>query len=204
MLLLSAGAGINIHEEITLKNFKKGIGAAFLSLAFVMGLVAATSGTAQAQYRNDGRYGRDSKEARKEQKRIWKQRRKQQREARREDRRDGVYNNGQYGRNDGYRNDGYYGNNRGYGNNGGYDQAELNSGYQQGLQTGASDGQRRQSYDPQRSRHFKNAANQAFREGFVRGYDEGYRQYASNGGYNNGSNNGGGLGAILGGILGQR
>lgn len=196
-------AGIYIHEEITLKNFKKGIGAAFLSLAFVLTLVVATSGTTHAQYRNDdGRYGRDSKEARKEQKRIWKQRRKQRREARREDRRDGVYNDGRYGRNDGYGNDGYYGNNGGYGNNG-QDQAELNRGYQQGLQTGASDGQRNQSYDPQRSRYFKNASTQAFREGFVRGYDQGYRQYAGNGGYNNGSGNGGGLGAILGSILGR-
>lgn len=199
---ITSSAGIYIHEEITLKNFKKGISAAFLSLAFVLALVVTTSGTAQAQYRNDdGRYGRDSKEARKEQKRIWKQRRKQRREARRDDRRDGVYNDGRYGRNDGYGNDGYYGNNGGYGQQ---DQAELNRGYQQGLQTGASDGQRNQSYDPQRSRHFKNASTQAFREGFVRGYDQGYRQYAGNGGYNNGSNNGGGLGAILGSILGQR
>jgi hypothetical protein len=42
----------------------------------------------------------------------------------------GVYGNG------GYRNDGYYGKG-GYRNNGYYNNQELNSGYQQGLNTGA-------------------------------------------------------------------
>ena len=73
----------------------------------------------------------------------------------------------------GYRNDGYYG---------GYNNQELNRGYQQGIETGASDGQKGQSYSPERSRHYRNASTQEFREGFVRGYDEGYRQYA-NGNY---------------------
>ncbi len=41
-----------------------------------------------------------------------------------------------------------------------------------GLNTGASDGQRGQSYNPQRSRTYKNASTQAFREGFVHGYDQ--------------------------------
>ncbi|MGI9168067.1 MAG: hypothetical protein ACR2G5_17090 [Pyrinomonadaceae bacterium] len=50
-----------------------------------------------------------------------------------------------------------------------------------GLNTGASDGQRGQSYNPQRSRKYKNASTQAFREGFVHGYDQGYRQYSRNG-----------------------
>lgn len=101
------------------------------------------------------------------------------------------YGNGRYG------NDGRYGNGR-YGN-GGYNSADLNRGYQQGIETGSSDARRGQSYDPQRSRHYRNASTQAFREGFVRGYDAGYRQY--NGGYRN--NSGIGIGDILGGILGR-
>lgn len=102
------------------------------------------------------------------------------------------YGNGRYG------NDGRYGRG-GYGN-GGYNNAELNRGYQQGIETGSSDARRGQSYDPQRSRHYRNASTQAFREGFVRGYDAGYRQYA-NGTYRN--NSGIGIGDILGGILGR-
>ncbi len=106
--------------------------------------------------------------------------------------------NGGYG-NGGYGNDGYYGNGRS--GNGGYNNNyELNRGYQQGIQTGASDGQRGQSYSPQRSRYYQNASSQVFREGFVRGYDQGYRQYSRNGSYR--TNNG--IGNILGGILGRR
>ena len=166
-----------------MKNFGKGIGGALLSLAFVFGIVAATSVTASAQYRNDDDYYRrgNSDRYRKEQKKEWKRRRK---EARRDAR---------LRRNGDWRNDGYY---DPYGRNGGYSQVELDRGYQQGLETGASDGQRGQSHDPQRSRHFRNASTQAFREGFVRGYDQGYRQYA---GYRNQGN--GGWGNILGGIL---
>lgn len=100
----------------------------------------------------------------------------------------GRYENGGYG-------------NGGYGNGGYNNNADLNRGYQQGIETGASDGQRGQSYSPQRSRHYQNASTQAFREGFVRGYDQGYQQY-SNGG--NRSSNGGGIADILGGILGGR
>ena len=45
---------------MNMKNFGKGIGGALLSLAFVLGMIVATSGTAEAQYRNDDRYyGRD-------------------------------------------------------------------------------------------------------------------------------------------------
>ena len=64
----------------------------------------------------------------------------------------------------------------------------MNQGYQYGLNTGASDAQRGQSYSPQRSRYYRNASSQAFRQGFVRGYDQGYRQYAGydNGRYGNG------------------
>ena len=81
----------------------------------------------------------------------------------------------------------------------------LNQGYQAGLNTGASDAQRGQSYSPQRSHYYKDASSQQFRNGFVQGYNAGYRQY---GGYNNNGdyrtgNNGSGIGNIIGGILGR-
>jgi hypothetical protein len=99
-----------------------------------------------------------------------------------------------------YDNGGVY-NNRGVYNN--TNQVELNRGYQQGLQTGASDAQRGQSYNPERSRYYRNPSSLEFREGFVRGYEQGYRQYdgyGRNGTYDNG---GTGIGSILGGILGR-
>src|SRR6476469_942777 len=75
--------------------------------------------------------------------------------------------------------------NRSYG---GYNNQQVQQGCQYGVNTGASDAQRRQTYSPQRSRYYRDASTQAFREGFVRGYDQGYRQYAGNygnGGYRN-------------------
>jgi len=75
--------------------------------------------------------------------------------------------------------------NRSYG---GYNNQQVQQGFQYGVNTGASDAQRRQTYSPQRSRYYRDASTQAFREGFVRGYDQGYRQYAGNygnGGYRN-------------------
>ena len=73
----------------------------------------------------------------------------------------------------------------------GYDQAAFNQGYQSGVSTGASDGRRGQSYNPERSHYYRNAkgyrgSQQAFREGFLRGYAEGYRQYSYNRGRNYG------------------
>src|SRR6185295_17081523 len=75
--------------------------------------------------------------------------------------------------------------NRSYG---GYNNQQVQQGFQYGMNTGASDAQRRQTYSPQRSRYYRDASSQAFRDGFVRGYDQGYRQYAdayNNGGYRN-------------------
>ena len=114
----------------------------------------------------------------------------------------GGYNNGTYN-NGTYNNGGY--NNDGYNNGGNANQMALNQGYQAGVQTGASDAQRGQSYSPQRSHYYKDARSQAFRDGFVRGYDAGFRQYAgnNNGGYNRTGNTGGGIGDILGQILGR-
>src|SRR5205823_12442758 len=78
----------------------------------------------------------------------------------------------------------------------GYDNQQLQQGYQYGVSTGAADAQRGQSYSPQRSRYYRDASSGAFRDGFTRGYDEGYRQYSDsyrNGGYrNNGSYGNGG------------
>jgi hypothetical protein len=78
----------------------------------------------------------------------------------------------------------------------------MNQGYQNGLNTGARDAQRGQSYNPQRSHFYREASSQAFREGFMQGYDQSYRQYAgNNGGYRR--NTGSGIGNILGGIFGR-
>src|SRR5882724_10387823 len=113
---------------------KKTLGGALIALAFVFGIIATTSTTADAQWRN--------------------------------------------------------------GNYGGYNSQQLQQGYQYGVNTGASDAQRRQGYSPQRSHYYRNASSQAFREGFVRGYDQGYRQYArsGNGGYGRGGYGNGGYG----------
>jgi len=73
-------------------------------------------------------------------------------------------------------------------------------GYRNGLATGASDAQRGQSFNPQRSHFYRNGSDgynsrygnrdqykQVFRNAFVQGYREGYQQY---GGYNRRGNNG--------------
>src|SRR4030095_16772376 len=110
-----------------------------------------------------------------------------------------------YRRNDDrYRRDDRYGYNNSY-------QIARQQGYNAGVNTGASDAQRGQSYSPQRSHYWREARTQAFRSGFEQGYDQGFRQYAyQNGGYNNGGYGNGGyrtgntvnvLGAILGQIL---
>ena len=91
-----------------------------------------------------------------------------------------------YGRNrdDRYRRGGY---------NNGYDR-----GYQDGFSTGASDAQRGQSFNPERSHYYRNATDgydryygdkeaykEAYRDGFVRGYESGFRRYS---GHNRGNN----------------
>jgi hypothetical protein len=78
-------------------------------------------------------------------------------------------------------------------NNGnyGYEQARQ-QGYSYGLNVGAADAQRGQSYNPQRSRYWKNATEgsssygnrgqykQIFRNAFEQGYREGFQRYAFN------------------------
>jgi hypothetical protein len=193
-----------------MKNFGRGIGGALLSLAFVFGIVAVAGNTAQAQYRNNGRYDRrDHDNDRSDRNRDWRRRRDDDDWRRNRDwNRRRVYNSRVYngrvynGRvyNGGVYNNGRYG---GYGNYG-YSQQELNRGYQQGLNTGSSDARRGQSYSPERSHFYRDRDySQAFKEGFVRGYDQGYRQYAGygNGRYGNRGYNNGVWGNILGGIL---
>jgi hypothetical protein len=131
-----------------MKNLRKMIGGAILTLAVIFGLSTATSMTAHAQYRvdRDDQYQRRDRDYR-YQDRDW--------------RRDRYDRNSSYGYNNNYR-------------------AVMSQGYQYGLNTGASDAQRGQSYNPQRSHYFRDASSQAFRDGFVQGYDQGFRQY---GGY---------------------
>ena len=94
------------------------------------------------------------------------------------------------------RDDRYRNRNYGYG----YENARQ-QGYSYGMNVGAADAQRGQSYDPQRSRYWKNATEgynssygnkgqykQIFRDAFEQGYRDGFQRY---GGYNRrGSNRG--------------
>ena len=96
---------------------------------------------------------------------------------------------------DRYRRDDRYGNR--YGN---VYQVARQQGYSNGLSVGAGDAQRNKSFDPQRSRYWKNGTDgynsaygnkgqykQVFRDAFLQGYREGYQRYA---GYDRRSNNG--------------
>jgi hypothetical protein len=192
------------------RSFKK-IGGALITLLMVAGFSLAAGSTAQAQYRRDR--NRDGIDDRYERNRDWRRDRNRSRNVYDRNRngvddryeRGTVYDRNRNGVDDRYErngNYGTYGNNGRYGNYGGYNQAALDQGYQNGLNTGASDAQRGQSYNPQRSHFYKEASSQAFRDGFLQGYDQGYRQYA---GYNNGryGRNNGSLGNILGGIFGR-
>lgn len=155
----------------------KKFGGAILGVALVFAVLGATGLTAQAQYQRNDRWDRN-RDWRRDDDRDWRKSKN-----RRNERLHGRgYNNGRYG----YpgNNNGRYGNGR-YGTYGGSNNTnsyELNRGYQQGLSTGSSDARRGQSYNPQRSRYYRNPSSYEFRQGFVRGYDQGYRQYS---GYNN-------------------
>jgi len=72
-------------------------------------------------------------------------------------------------------------------------QAARQQGYSYGMNVGAADAQRGQSYSPQRSRYWRNASEgynssygnrgqykQVFRDAFEQGYREGFQRYASN------------------------
>ena len=92
------------------------------------------------------------------------------------------------GRDDRYdrRDDRYRDRNYGY-------QNARQQGYSYGMNVGAADAQRGQSFDPQRSRYWRNATEgynssygnrgqykQVFRDAFEQGYREGFQRYAGN------------------------
>ena len=182
-----------------MKNFMKSVGGALAMLLMALAFSVTTGTTTQAQSRQypgarDGQYRRDhDRDHRHDGDRD---RNNDRYRGRRDDR---------YGRNNGYGNNGVYGNTGGYGRNGGYNNAyrvEQERGYQAGVNTGASDAQRGQSFNPQRSHYYRDASSQAFRDGFVQGYEQGYRQYGgynNNGRYRRSSN----VGRVLGDILGR-
>jgi flagellar biosynthesis/type III secretory pathway protein FliH len=197
---------------------KKTLGSALMAFAFVFGIIATSGTTAEAQWSRNRNYGYQQQELNRGYQQgintgaedAQRGRSYSPQRSRHYDRATSVpfregfvrgYDQGyrQYAanRNGGYRNrnDGSYRR-----NDGGYDNQELNAGYQQGLNTGADDGRKNKSYSPQRSKYYKNASTQAFREGFVRGYDQGYRQYADNGNY--GRSSGSSAASILQQILG--
>jgi len=84
-----------------------------------------------------------------------------------------------------------------YRRNGGgnYSQMAYQQGYQDGIYTGQNDGQRGQSYNPQRSHFYRNGHGDgggyygnngrygdrqfqaAYRQGFLQGYNQGYQSY---------------------------
>jgi len=72
-------------------------------------------------------------------------------------------------------------------------QVARQQGYSYGMNVGAADAQRGQSYSPQRSRYYRNATEgynssygnkgqykQIFRDAFEQGYREGFQRFASN------------------------
>ena len=70
-------------------------------------------------------------------------------------------------------------------------QTARQQGYSYGMNVGAADAQRGQSFSPQRSRYWKNATEgysygnkgqykQIFRDAFEQGYREGFQRYAGN------------------------
>ena len=187
-------------KSIQLKNK---IGGAILAFSILFGIGIASSVTAQAQWRNDDSYGRDRN-------RDWRRDRNRDRD------RDDDWNRDRR-RNDNYGRNGGYGNYGGYGGYNNIYRVAQSNGYQAGLNTGANDAQRGQSYNPQRSHYYQNATygynssygskgqyKQAYRDGFLQGYQQGYQRY---GGY--GNNGGYGYprrsrtGSILGEIFGR-
>lgn len=106
------------------------------------------------------------------------------------------YRDDRYRRDRDYRDDRYRRDDR-YGRNGYSYESARQQGYSYGVNVGAADAQRRQSYDPQRSRYWKNATEgynssygnkgqykQIFRSAFEQGYREGFQRYGGRYGNN--------------------
>src|ERR1051326_6402416 len=104
----------------------------------------------------------------------------------------------QYQRNRDYRNRDYRNGRNGYGY--GYENARQ-QGYSYGMNVGAADAQRGQSFDPQRSHYWKNATEgynssygnkgqyrQIFRSPFEQGYRDGCQQYGGRARYDRRNN----------------
>lgn len=100
------------------------------------------------------------------------------------------YRNDRY-RNDRYRNDRYRNDRYGDWSRRNAVQVARQQGYSYGLNVGAADAQRGQSFNPQRSRYYRNGMDgysssygnrgvyrQVFRDAFIQGYREGYQRYA--------------------------
>ena len=131
----------------------KNIGGYLLAFFLLFGVLTVASSSAQAQWRDRDRDGRDDR---------W-------------DRRD-----------DRYRDDRYRDRNYSY-------QTARQQGYSYGMNVGAADAQRGQSFSPQRSRYWKNATEgynssygnkgqykQVFRDAFEQGYRDGFQRFRSN------------------------
>jgi len=153
----------------------KKLGGYILALFLILGFTTIASTSVQAQWRDrdrdrDDRYERD---------RDYRRHRDYDRD--RDYQRDRDYRDYRYGRNNGY-------------------DVARQQGYSYGMNVGASDAQRGQNYDPQRSRYWRNATEgynsyygnkgqykQVFRDAFEQGYRDGWQRY---GGYNRGRNSG--------------
>jgi len=98
------------------------------------------------------------------------------------------WGNDRYRRDDRYRNDRNWDRNRQSGF-----QVARQQGYSYGMNVGAADAQRGQSYNPQRSRYYRDGSQgynsyygnrgqyrQVFRDAFLQGYREGFQRFAYN------------------------
>jgi hypothetical protein len=151
-------------------------------------LLPAGTTSVQAQ---DGYWDRqgDQRERRRERRERRRERREERRERRdeRRDRNDVYSDNGYY--NDGYSNNGYYG------ASSQLRQTAINAGYNEGLEEGRKDRERRDRYDYSDEGDYRSATKnynsrfgdretyrQYFRQGFQAGYRDGYN--GNHSGYN--------------------
>src|SRR6267142_4328465 len=116
-----------------------------LTLSFIAGIGLVSSVAVQAQRTWDRDQDRQDQGDRNRGDRDRNYRRNRDNNQNRDYNRNDQYNRDRYGNNGGYGNNGRYGNNGGYGNNRGYGNGYEMQGFQDGLNTGASDASRGQS-----------------------------------------------------------